>query len=178
MLFKGPIIVPNKAPCNLPTERQAALRDNLLTLYCEITEAKRILLAFCTYSMLTGKVGRTSVQVPFSRLDFPDNTNYWCKLFNNRHKRRHGVMLDVNTVAVTDIRVEIVKPGCKVGAFLDQDLEKLEEKTVRPVFKCEVSAQHQESLGGVTHVWVDASHMGTDSGSVALAMAHVANRRL
>ena len=87
--------------------------------------------------------------------------------------------MEVNTVAVTDIRVEVIAKGRRVGAFLDRDLDKLEQNTVRPVFKCQLTAEHQRSLGSnITHVWVDAAQMGTDSGSVALAMAHVAQRRL
>ena len=82
-------------------------------------------------------------------------------------------------MAVTDIRVEVVNPGRRVGAFLDADLERLTEQKVRPVFKCELTKKHQDSLGnGITHVWVDCSQMGTDSGNVAQTMAYVARRNL
>ena len=45
--------------------------------------------------MLTGSVGRTTVQVPFYRLDFPDDNSYWAKTLEKRRRAKDGVILEV-----------------------------------------------------------------------------------
>ena len=75
------------------------------------------------------------------------------------------------------MRVEVVPGGRKVGAFYEHDLEQLSKETVRPVFRCKLTKNHAESLG-VTHVWVDASQMGTDSGNTANVMAYATKTQM
>ena len=75
------------------------------------------------------------------------------------------------------MRVEVVPGGRKVGAFYQNDLEQLEKETVRPVFRCKLTQKHADSLG-MTHVWVDASQMGTDSGNTANVMAYATSTQL
>ena len=49
--------------------------------------------------------------------------------------------------SIDDIKVEIVRKSARVAAVLDGNLALLEKDTVRPVFKCRVSAKHEKSLG-------------------------------
>ena len=57
------------------------------------------------------------------------------------------MILQVQTTEVSDVRVEVVPGGRKVGAFYQNDLEQLEKETVRPVFKCKLTERHAQSLG-------------------------------
>ena len=79
MAWKPTVASDEQADTNLQTVKAFKLRNELLEHYCMFPEAHRILLSFCTYSMLTGSIGRTTVQVPFYRIDFPDASSYWAK---------------------------------------------------------------------------------------------------
>ena len=154
MAFKKPVIEDDiSVPSNLYLSR--VHKEKILTHYFHFPEAERILLAFSTFSTLTGDVGKCRVQVPLLRSDFPTQGAYWHHMFKRKPKRG-GVIVEIFTDKILDIRVERVQAGTRVGSFIDRDLQTLEQDTARPVFKCQVAPEHREAIGGNTFVWVDA----------------------
>ena len=85
------------------------------------------------------------MQVPFKRGDFLDVNSHWAKEFR-KIRPRNGMVLQVQTTEVSDVRVEVVPGGKKVGAFYAHDMDQLENETVRPVFKCKLTERHAKSL--------------------------------
>ena len=152
-------------------------KDKILSHYFSFPEASRILLAFSTFSTLTGDVGKCRVQVPLLRTEFPIQGTHWFHRFKQKPKRG-GVVVEILTDKILDIRIERVPAGSRVGAFIDRDLQTLDEDIARPVFKCRVAKEHQESIGGNTYVWVDAQQLAVDSGSVELLLSYAAEKAL
>ena len=94
MVYKTPVYIDQKVEKHKPDFVKKQFLNDLLYLYCVFTEAQRILLAFCTFSTLTGTMGYTTVQVPFKRADFPDPNSHWGKEFR-KIRPRNGMVLQV-----------------------------------------------------------------------------------
>ena len=146
MVNKTPVFSDQRPEIHRPNSRQELFREQLLSHYCVFREAHRILLSFCTFSTLTGGTGYTTVQVPYKRGDVKDPMSHWAVEFR-KIRPRNGMILQVQTTEVSDVRVEVVPGGRKVGAFYQNDLEQLDKETVRPVFKCKLTERHAQSLG-------------------------------
>ena len=77
MIFTMPVIIDDKPSGNLPRHQDEVDRDKALQRYCKFDEAHRVLLSFCTYTGLSGGVGKTRVQFPIYRDDFTSPKNFW-----------------------------------------------------------------------------------------------------
>ena len=118
-----PVIIDDKPSGNLPRHQDEVDRDKALQRYCKFDEAHRVLLSFCTYTGLSGGVGKTRVQFPIYRDDFTSPKNFWYqKFFQYGHG---GAIIDVEIEGIVDIRVEVIKKKGKQGTYLDTDLNLL-----------------------------------------------------